>query len=127
MLVHLRKKKSTLQFYYNSKSGNSFHNISFSIKTSPIVGQYYIEDYEGSQFLDVVTAVNENGSIKVKCLAKANAPHGSTWKWPRRVNEHDYSEFNLQEPIKVPKLLPGGSRNVVFHVPELNNVRGDKN
>ena len=55
-----------------------FHNISFSIETGPIVGQYYIVDYEGSLFPGVATVVNENGSMKVKCLAKTHAPHGST-------------------------------------------------
>ena len=104
-----------------------FHNISFSIETSPIVGQYYIVDYEGCLFPGVVTVVNENGSIKVKCLAKAHAPHGSTWKWPGRVDEHDYPVCNLREPIEMPKLLPGGNRNIVFQVPELNSVWGDIN
>ena len=31
------KNKATLQFYCNSKSGNSFHNSSFSAETSQIV------------------------------------------------------------------------------------------
>ena len=123
----VEKSKATLQFYYISKSVNSFHNISFSIETSPIIGQNCIVDYEGSLFPGVVTAVNEYGSIKVKCLAKAHAPHGSTWKWPGRVDEHDYPVCDLGEPIKVPKLLPVGSRNIFFHVPELNSVWGDIN
>ena len=111
-----------VQFYYNSNSVYSFHNISFSIEANPTVGQYYIVEYENSLFPVVPTAVNENGSIKVKCLAKAHALRGSTWKWPGRVDEHDYSVCNLTEPIEVPKLLPRGSRSIVFCAPELNSV-----
>ena len=78
-------------------------------------------EYEGSFFPAVVTAVNENGSIKVKCLCKAHAPYGSTWKWPGRVDEDDYPVRDIGEP-EVPKLFSGGNRNIVFYVPGLNSV-----
>lgn len=50
-------------------------------------------------FLDVFTAVNENSSITLKCLAKAHASCASTWKWPGRVDEHGYPAYDLKEPI----------------------------
>ena len=120
----VQKVKATLQFYYNSKSVNSFHRIIFSIETSPIVGQYYLVDYEGGLFPCVVTAFNDNGSIRVKCLSKAHGPRGSTWKWPGRVDEHDYLARDIRKPVEVPKLI-SGSRNIVFHVPELNSLWGE--
>ena len=64
----VEKNKAILQFYCSSKCVNSFHNISFSIETSPIDGQYYIVDYEGALFSGVATAVNENGSTNLSVL-----------------------------------------------------------
>lgn len=74
------KNKATLQFYYNSKSVDSRRRISFFIETSPIVGEYYLVDYEGALFPCVVSAFNGNGSIKVRCFSKAYGPRGSTGK-----------------------------------------------
>ena len=57
----------------------------------------------------------------MKCLGKAHAPYRSTWKWPGRVDEHDYPVRDIGEP-EMPKPFSGGNRNIVFYVPGLNSV-----
>ena len=80
---------------------SALHEVKPNLKKK-IVGQYYTVDYNSSLFPGIVTAVNENGNIKVKCLSKAHVPHRSTWKWPGRVDEHDYWARNIKEPTEVP-------------------------
>ena len=43
--------------------------------------------------------------VMVKCLEKADAPKGSTWKWPVKKDEHDYPICDAKQKIQ---LLPGG-------------------
>ena len=37
-------------------------------------------------------------------------------KWPDVVDIHDYPVQVVKQEISVPRLLPGGSRNIVFEV-----------
>ena len=77
----------------------------------------YIVSYEGSHFPGQTTVVNESKkTVIVKCMQKAAAPSGSTWKWPKRVDDHEYIFEDAVKEIAPPQLLPGGGRGVVFKV-----------
>ena len=102
----------------------TFTEIHFTELVSLLRQAQLLVDYEGVLIPCVVTAFNDNGSIRVKCLSKAHGPRGSTWKWPGRVDEHDYLARDIRKPVEVPKLI-SGSRNIVFHVPELNSLWGE--
>jgi len=80
----------------------------------PLVGNYYLVDYEGSIFPGLLTCLNSDGSFKIKCLQKAIKPNGSTWKWPDKTDEFDYAISDIKLAIEVPRLLPDGSRNIIF-------------
>ena len=66
--------------------------------------------------------VTGNGTIRVKCPQKSHMPKGSTWKWPKIEDIHDYPLGDIKHEIDIPKLLPGGSRSIVFEVPELSHI-----
>lgn len=48
----------------------------------------------------MVTYINENCDMKVKCLSKALKSNGSTAKWPEKVDGHDYPMADIKELIK---------------------------
>ena len=118
-------KKCVLHFYDSSTADTPIESQAYAIDESlPTVGKYHIVTYEGSLFPGKVEAINDDGSIKIKCLQKALSQKGSTWKWPDVVDIHDYPVQDVKQEINVPRLLPGGSRNIVFEVPELSHIWG---
>lgn len=48
----------------------------------------------------MVTYINENCDMKIKCLSKALKSNGSTAKWPEKVDGHDYPMADIKELIK---------------------------
>ena len=61
------------------------------LKSLPLMGSYYLVMYQGELWPGQVTQVKSSGQIvMVKCLEKANASKGLTWKWPVKKDEHDY-------------------------------------
>ena len=43
--------------------------------------------------------------VMVKCLEKVDVPERSTWKWPVKKDEHDYSIYDFKQKMETP-LLP---------------------
>lgn len=54
------------------------------------IGEYCVAQYEGEQKLY---------SIQVKCYDKAEAPVGSTWSWPKRVDEQEMMSSKELTPL----------------------------
>ena len=54
------------------------------------VGNYIIVLYKGEKFPGVITKVNGDSTIVVKCLHKVQQP-GSIWKWPARIDVETYA------------------------------------
>ena len=102
--------------FVNSDSDDNSVNIQPSIS----VGNFHIVEYEGSLFPGKVQGVR-NCHATIKCMQKALAPKGSTWNWPEKEDIHEYPFSDVKQSIGIPKLLPGGSRNITFEVPELSH------
>ena len=115
------RNQCKLDFYTTSVGEYLMKSVAYSYPhTVPVTGNYYIFSYEGSHFPGQATVVNEcKKTVIVKCMQKAAAPPGPTWKWPKRVDEHEYIFEDAVKEIAPPQLLPGGCRGVVFKVPEL--------
>ena len=115
-------KNCNLQFYSTSLSAELINEVTYECQAViPTVGEYYTVEYEGRLWPGVVTDINLHGSVKVNCLHKVDARNASIWKWPV-TPEHDYPLCDIKELINTPKLLPGGSRNIIFEIPELKNI-----
>ena len=88
------------------------------------VGNYIIVLYKGEKSPGVITKVNGDTTIVVKCLHKVQLP-GSIWKWPARIDVETYALTPLSDVVQMintPQVKPGGARNVMFLVPELDDV-----
>ena len=121
--VHLIEgNKCTLNVYQTSTSGEEIKSQSHEIEASPIPGHFYLVEYERSLFPEKVVAVTGNGTIRVICLQKSHMPKGSTWKWPEIEDVYDYPLGDSKHEIDIPKLLPDGSRSIVFEVPQLSHM-----
>ena len=115
----------TLQFCECSAETKSLRTQEYMVDALPKIGSYYIVEYEGSLFPGIVEAVNSNNTIRVKCMVKAFlSTQKSDWKWPATPDIHDYPIEDMKQPIAVPKVLPGGCRNITFAVPELEHTWG---
>ena len=90
----------------------------------PVVGNYYLVMYEGELWPGQITEVKNGQTVKVKCLQKADALKGSTWKWPIKKDEHEYPLCDIRQKIEIPQLLPGGHHRITFLVPELAHIWG---
>ena len=65
----------------------------------------------------------KNGqTVKAKCLQKADAPKGCTWKWPIKKDEYGYPLCDIRQKIEIPQLLPGGRHGIIFLVLELAHI-----
>ena len=53
----------------NQSTHESSNN--FTPKPTPEVGKYYVVCYEENLFPVVLTSINADGSLKIKCLQKA--------------------------------------------------------
>ena len=91
---------------------------------TPEVRKYYVAEYDGSLFPGIVAQIHCGKSVQVNCLQKATKPAGSTSKWPDKKHEIAYPLSDVKFQINVSKLLPGSARNIVFEVPELNDIWG---
>ena len=88
------------------------------------VGNYIIVLYKGEKSPGVITKINGDTTIVVKCLHKVQLP-GSIWKWPARIDVETYALTPLSDVVQMintPQVKPGGARNVMFLVPELDDV-----
>ena len=86
------------------------------------IGMIVIVEYEGELFPGRVTE-HVNDGVKVICMTKSTT-RGSTWKWPKQIDENIYPYCDVKFKNVCLNELQGTSRKVEYHVAELDDVWG---
>ena len=75
----MKEMKCQRKFYMTSLSSNTLNEKEYDHPGGlPFVGNYYVVIYEGELWPGQLTEVNNEQTMKVKCLWKADTPKGST-------------------------------------------------
>ena len=83
---------------------------------------YVIVEYEGELFPGKITKLVENG-VKVSCMKKCLSA-GSTWIWPKQIDEEDYPYCDIRFKNVTLNELPGTARKVEYDIAELDHIWG---
>ena len=87
------------------------------------LGDYCLVSNEEALWPGKVTQVTLSDVVRIKCLEKAKVP-GSTWRWPKRIDEQEYCIADVKQKIEIPEYVPGSIHNLVVHAPELDHIWG---
>lgn len=100
------------------------NNIVINANTEYQEGDYCLVQFEGELWPGQITKENSNNTFRIRCYEKAEAPLGSTWRWPKRTDEQEYRMEEVIKKINTPEDVPGTLRNLVVRIPELEHIWG---